>query len=277
MNLPPLGYSCHGCGSFFERWPGPKCPTCSAFKMNVGAPPEDTANEETARPLGENVLPLEKRSTGLAFLDDVLDRGVVQGHLILLTGQPGAGKTTLSLQLLAQSRGDQGRPPLYLCSEQPEEDLVSLCKRLGFESRTILYSSTTNLARIETLLLETRPRDAVIDSINCLVDPAAERSAGSPRMLEEAAHRLFALAHAVKVTIWCIAHTTTKGRMRGPMTAAHWCDVLMGLWLCSPKDPTSSRLLGYVPPYKNRGGKTCDPIVLRMTERGLWPDDQTDV
>ncbi len=182
--------------------------------------------------------PLYRISTSVAGLDQVLGGGLVRGSLVLLSGPPGAGKTTLCMQAL-DAVAAFGVKALFISSEQPIKDLNKICKRLELRYLTVMNCNDPD----KMLDLVDEGGVLVIDTINGF--------ASSPKEITKIVE---ALREATRkdVTVIMIAHVRRDGEFAGPRTVAHLADVLLSL-----KPSHSGRSLSSA--EKNRFA-TIDPL-----------------
>lgn len=260
------GFTCHACGAYYDAWPKGPCPACKGNNtLRPGKVDQVTAPllRRGVHPLGGNLVALARHGTGIPELDLLLGGashpGVVDGHVVILIGQPGAGKTTLGLQLMAAAAR-----PLFISAEQPEEEIAARAQEVSLDVGKVMFSCETELGSIEKAIADTRASDCVIDSLACIWDRKKASPPGSAWAVKEAARRLFEIAHATKTTLWVIGHMNKKGGASGPMAAIHWCDVLLQYDV--GEDELGTRTLYFPQPKKNRGGPATGRVCFGMSE-----------
>ncbi len=200
--------------------------------------------------------------TGLAELDRVLGGGIVPGSFVLLSGDPGIGKSTLLLQASMEiAKG--GATVLYVSAEESPEQTRSRAGRLGQLSDHLLLLAETSLQVILDHADRLRPTVLVIDSIQTLASEELESPSGSISQVREAAVRLMALAKAKEISTVIIGHITKDGSIAGPKTLEHLVDAVIFM---EGEGHQVHRLLRTV---KNRFGPSPEMGVLEMTEKGL--------
>lgn len=197
----------------------------------------------------------------------VLGGGVVPGSIVLISGDPGIGKSTLLLQTaLEMARHD---PVLYVSGEESERQIKMRALRLlrgrdGSDMPEDLYLVTeTNLQVILEHVAEVNPRLLVVDSIQTTTLPELESSAGSVSQVRESASQLRELAKSSGVSVFIIGHVTKEGTIAGPRVLEHIVDTVLYL---EGDRFQSYRLLRSI---KNRFGATSEVGVFEMREQGM--------
>jgi DNA repair protein RadA/Sms len=214
--------------------------------------------EEIEDPAGERIpLPVEEFAR-------VLGGGVVPGSVILIGGEPGIGKSTLMLQIAMLAGAE--RPVLYVSGEESEQQIKARADRIGgsgpFPSQLYLYTET-RLEAIVGQVESLKPAMLVVDSIQTMLVPELEASAGSVSQVREAASRLQALAKGSGTAVFLVGHVTKDGAIAGPKILEHIVDTVLYL----EGDPFHAyRLLRSV---KNRFGPTSEVGVFEMEAQGL--------
>lgn len=272
MAKPQTHYLCQSCGYQTPRWMG-RCPDCGqwgslleervAGDRRGGARSEPSTGRQAPRPItAVDIRALHRVSTGLAELDRVLGGGIVPGSFVLVSGDPGIGKSTLLLQASIQIAMGEGTV-LYVSGEESPEQTRSRGARLGPLSDRLLLLAETSLQVILDHAERLRPRVLVIDSIQTIASEELESPPGSISQVREAAVRLMALAKDKGVSTVVIGHITKDGSIAGPKALEHLVDAVVFM---EGEGHQIHRLLRTV---KNRFGPTPEVGVLEMTERGL--------
>lgn len=267
MKKRQLNYVCQECGRREPRWLG-RCPGCGAWNsfLQEQAPDPrerevDSAPRRTPLPLNQiDITPQRRVSTGIGELDRALGGGLVPGSVVLLGGEPGIGKSTLTLQLLDQLR-DEG--PLLLVSAEESAAQVRLrALRIGVSRKDLYILEESRLARIEAALRDRPPRCVVIDSVQALRALEDGEAPGTVSQVRYAAFELSEWARASGSPLWLIAHVTKSGLIAGPKLIEHLVDTV----LLFEEAEGGVRLLRAV---KNRFGSVDELGLFRMEERGL--------
>ena len=264
MKRPKTAYVCSECGASALQWFG-ACPSCGA----AGTLSETVTERGSARvgrmsastvALAE-VQPkdLERIPTGIGELDRALGGGLVPGQVVLLGGDPGIGKSTLLLQALCTARDGV----LYLTGEESVEQVALRARRLGVETGGVRIAAETHLERALGALEASRPRIAVIDSIQTLWSEILQSAPGSVAQVRECAAQLTRHAKRAGAALFIVGHVTKEGAIAGPRVLEHIVDTV----LYFEGDAHSAFRL--VRAVKNRFGAVNELGVFAMTEKGL--------
>ncbi len=265
-------FTCQNCGGQSAKWLG-KCPDCNSwnsfveedFSSSPSAAKEKTALYKDGPVLLKDVEIKESAriKTDIAELDRVLGGGIVLGSVTLIGGDPGIGKSTISLQLSNQLSG-RGKTVLYVSGEESVSQTKLRAKRLGKGGEGNLYIvNQTDLSLIVEYIRKLKPDIVVIDSIQVIFDPEISSSAGSVSQVKESAGILTQLAKTSGISVFIIGHVTKEGAIAGPRVLEHIVDTV----LYFEGDRFSMyRILRAV---KNRFGSTNEIGVFEMTSSGL--------
>ena len=197
---------------------------------------------------------------GIKEVNRVLGGGMVPGSLILLGGEPGIGKSTLSLQLALT---DNGLRTLYVSGEESAEQIKMRATRLGIRNQECTVFTETLLENIVAQIEELRPDVVIIDSIQTISTDLVEASAGSVTQIRECAATLLKVAKSLGIAVFIIGHITKEGSIAGPKILEHIVDVV--LQFEGDGNHTYRILRG----IKNRFGATYEIGVFEMREEGL--------
>ena len=269
-------FSCQNCGHQSAKWLG-RCPDCSSWNSFVEEDfiePKLTAKTDSSRInefyISEPVLlkDIENKEemrikTGILELDRVLGGGVVKGAVTLLGGDPGIGKSTLSLQISAQLAGS-GIKILYVSAEESVQQTKLRSERLNISSSENIYIvNQTNLSQILEYIKKVKPNAVFIDSIQVIFNPDISSSPGSVGQVRECSNTLTQLAKAQGVAMFIIGHVTKEGMIAGPRVLEHIVDTVLYF---EGERYSSYRILRAV---KNRFGSTNEIGVFQMGSSGL--------
>jgi DNA repair protein RadA/Sms len=199
------------------------------------------------------------RPTGIAELDRVLGGGLVPGSVTLLGGEPGIGKSTLLLQLLAAQTGRC----LYVSGEESVQQIRLRAERVGAVRADLWLHAETSLPLVLQAIESVGPELVVIDSVQTLADPDLSSTPGSVTQVRECAHRLVQEAKRRGVTVVLVGHVTKDGSLAGPRVLEHVVDTVLSF---EGERHHALRLLRAV---KHRFGPTDELGLFEMVGDGL--------
>ena len=202
----------------------------------------------------------ERISLGSAEVDRLLGGGMVPGSLVLIGGEPGIGKSTLSLQIPLKSPSLR---TLYVTGEESEKQVKMRAARLGGDASNCLIYAETLLENILAEAEEIQPDLMVVDSVQTMYTETVESAAGSVSQIKEVAARLLRFAKESGVPVILIGHITKDGFIAGPKILEHIVDVVLQF---EGENRGSYRILRSI---KNRFGSTSELAVFEMTGQGL--------
>ena len=262
---------CTSCGNESSKWMG-RCPACGEWNTMVektlDAGPKrarDTSAGSVRRPQQlKDIQSLDepRLSLGNTEVDRILGGGIVPGSLVLIGGEPGIGKSTLSLQI---PLGCPSLKTLYVTGEESVRQVKMRADRLGGDgSDCLIYSETC----IENILEEAeavKPQLMIVDSVQTMYTGAADSTPGSVTQIKEVAATLLRFAKESGVAVILIGHITKDGYIAGPKILEHIVDVVLQF---EGENRGSYRILRSI---KNRFGSTAELAVFEMTGTGLRP------
>ena len=263
-------FFCSDCGYETPKWLG-KCPACGAWNTItehiVAKESSSVAARVVSVPKSEprKVQEIEEGTTrridiGNKEVNRVLGGGLVPGSLILLGGEPGIGKSTLSLQLALT---ENSLRTLYVSGEESAEQIKMRANRIGIRNTECTVFTETLLENIVAQIEETHPDVVIIDSIQTMSTDLVESSPGSITQIRECAATLLKVAKSSGIAIFIIGHITKEGSIAGPKILEHIVDVV--LQFEGDGNHTYRILRG----LKNRFGATYEIGVFEMREDGL--------
>ena len=264
-------YFCRECGYDTSKWLG-KCPSCGAWNSfteeiiaKESSVPALVASHaiEPAKP--QKVQDIEcgktvRLNTGNGEVNRVLGGGVVPGSLILIGGEPGIGKSTLSLQLALT---DNGMTTLYVSGEESAEQIRLRADRIGIHNPNCTVYTETLLENIVAQIEAIRPNIVVIDSIQTMASSLLDSSPGSVSQIRECAATLLKYAKSTGTAIFIIGHITKEGTIAGPKVLEHIVDVVLQF------EGDNNNIYRILRGIKNRFGATFEIGVFEMRDSGL--------
>ena len=257
---------CSGCGQQMAQWAG-RCPGCGAWGTI-----EEQARVGTASrlvPLGtltDDGAPERRVPTGFTGIDRVLGGGLVPASVALLAGEPGIGKSTLLLQLVANLSA-AGLSCLLASGEESREQVAARARRLGVDGAAVSFSPGRELEVVLEAARSSRPFLLAVDSIQALRDPAGGQMPGGPSQVRQCTDALVGLAKSEGIAVVLTGHVTKDGDLAGPRTLEHAVDVV----LTFDGDPRSG--LRMLSGGKNRFGAEGEVAWFEMAAEGLHEID----
>lgn len=264
-------FVCGECGYETPKWVG-KCPGCGEWntmvedvrlpqKAAVSAAPRP-AHTFSAIPLSQiNAADEHRFVTGISELDRVLGGGIVKGSVILLSGDPGIGKSTILLQVCNALQGDI--KILYVSGEESAIQIKLRAKRIGVESEAVSVMTETDVQTVCEYINSARPDLVMIDSIQTMQHPDISSSPGSIVQVRESANMLLRTGKSLDIPIFIVGHVNKGGDIAGPKVMEHIVDTVLYF---EGERNQSYRILRAI---KNRFGSTNEIGVFEMTETGL--------
>ncbi|MFT4082164.1 MAG: DNA repair protein RadA [Nocardioides sp.] len=260
-------YRCSECGWETAKWTG-RCGECQAW----GSVTEVAAITERASagpvsapavPIGEvSATEAERRSSGVPELDRVLGGGLVPGAAILLAGEPGVGKSTLLLEVAAQT-ARYGRRALYVTGEESASQVRLRADRTGSVQAELFLAAETDLGAVLTHVEQTRPQLLVVDSVQTIGAAGIEGVPGGITQVREVAAALIRVAKTRNITTILVGHVTKDGSIAGPRVLEHLVDVVLGF-----EGDRESRFR-MVRALKNRFGPVDEVGCFELTGEGI--------
>lgn len=268
-------FICSECQYRSPKWMG-KCPSCNAWNSFV----EDVVQEESksaakerhtliartgenrATPYKELEMPSYIRTaTGLAELDRVLGGGLVLGSVVLLSGEPGIGKSTLLMQI-SDILGSHRRV-LYVSGEESGGQLKLRAERLGVSGNNLSILTETNIEKILTEIDRVKPDVVIVDSIQTIYSENISSTAGAVTQVRESALAFIGKAKTDNISVILVGHVNKEGSIAGPKILEHMVDAV--LYFEGERQQTY-RIIRAI---KNRYGSTNEIGVFEMTNEGL--------
>lgn len=263
---------CKECGNESPKWMG-RCPACGEWNTMVeetvvtgkksSASAAVTVPGAASRPLRLNEIDSTQEariSLNNGELDRILGGGLVEGSLVLIGGEPGIGKSTLSLQVPLHCAGLK---TLYVTGEESAKQVKLRATRLGGDDSDCMIYSETLMENILKEAREMMPDLMVVDSVQTMYSQNVESSPGSVTQIRETAALLLRFCKETGVPVILIGHITKEGSIAGPKILEHIVDVVLQF---EGDNRGAYRLLRSI---KNRFGSTSELAVFEMTGKGL--------
>lgn len=275
MAKPRLVYTCANCNYDSPKWMG-RCTQCGEWNTFSDEPTAAAgATTRAGRPvLAEQrvAVPLHtirqdsggevRLRSGIQELDEVLGGGLVAGSLVLLGGDPGVGKSTLTLMAL-DMLSRKGLPVLYVTGEESPVQVKMRADRLGVTGQTLKLLANTDFTVVEQVARAEKPVAMVLDSVQTMYLPDVQGIPGSMTQVREVAHRAMMLAKHEGIACWLVGHMTKSGQVAGPKLLEHLVDTVLYF---EGDGRSGLRVLRSV---KNRFGPAGELGLFEMVEDGL--------
>lgn len=263
---------CSECGHKQAKWTG-QCPSCqewNTLQEELLVPPsqhnpEGLSTKRNNKPLrlSEIEKSQHKRvASHSAEFDKAIGGGIVPGSLILLGGDPGIGKSTLSLSMAAHI-ASTGKKVLYVSGEESLEQVSLRAERLQAEKSDLFFTVETETLALCQLLEEMTPDLVIIDSIQILYRNDLPSSPGSVTQVRECTSLLMKTAKRLNIATLIIGHVTKSGEIAGPRILEHLVDTVLYF------EGEKQQNLRLIRAIKNRFGPTDEIAVFQMTSKGL--------
>lgn len=273
-----IAYVCDNCGQESSKWIG-KCPNCGQWNTFK----EIRVAQETAIKIGErltnNVLGTKKRNVAQSLnkitsaeeirinmhdeeLNRVLGGGLVVGSMVLIGGEPGIGKSTLTLQTILNTN----RKVLYVSGEESPQQIKMRAQRIAdVLPDNIIILSETSIEKIFQSIKDVQPELLVVDSIQTVQTETVASSAGSITQIRESAAALLQLAKTTNIPIILIGHINKEGSIAGPKVLEHIVDTVLQF------EGDQHYMYRILRSIKNRFGSTSELGIYEMRQNGLRP------
>ncbi len=261
-------HACSDCGQQVAKWAG-RCPGCDSWGtiQEVRGGSRATGGAYSAPETLSAATDVERRvSVGIAGVDRVLGGGLVPSSVALLAGEPGIGKSTLLLHLIAALAG-AGHPCLLVSGEESHGQVAARARRLGIDGDTISFAPGRDLEHVLEVARAFKPFLLAVDSIQTLRDTAGSQMPGGPSQVRVCTDALVGLAKSEGIAVLLTGHVTKDGDLAGPRTLEHAVDVVMSF----DGDPRSG--LRMLSGGKNRFGTEGETAWFEMRLDGLHEID----
>jgi len=265
-------YVCQSCGQDFPAWAG-QCQSCGEWNTlveEIRNPRSEIRNKfqnpnlETQQPMAITEVDFshdERTPSGIVEVDRVLGGGVVAGSVVLVSGEPGIGKSTMMLQMAeALSKKET---VLYVSGEESAKQIRLRAERLGTLSKNLMLLPETNIFAVETAVQNVKPKFLVVDSIQTMFREDVASAPGSVAQVRECAGYLVRIAKASGIPIFIVGHVTKEGNIAGPRLLEHVVDTVLYF------EGERHKQFRILRANKNRFGSTNEVGIFEMKDKGL--------
>ncbi len=263
-------FRCTECGWTTPKWAG-RCAECQRWNTVVDvteAPtravrPVAVSDSRVAQPITMiSAEPSAHWPTGIAEFDRVLGGGIVPGATVLLSGEPGVGKSTLLLEVASQA-AVRGMRVLYVTAEESASQVRLRAQRTGALHDELFLAAETDLATILGQIDQVEPQLLIVDSVQTVSSSLSEGLAGGPSQVREVASTLIRVSKDRNLPVLLVGHVTKDGMIAGPRLLEHLVDVV-----CQFEGDRQTSLR-FIRAQKNRFGPTDEVGCFEMTGDGI--------
>lgn len=227
-------YICDSCGAQHFKWQG-QCSDCGEWNALSESKFARSRSSQSVLSVTQKATPtsldslditrVERSSSGFLELDRVLGGGLVPGSVVLIGGDPGIGKSTLLLSVIACV--SQSKQSCYVTGEESLDQIALRAKRLNVEKAQVQLHSETCVENVVETLRKISPQVLVIDSIQTLYSEQLSSAPGSVAQLRECAAQLVRFAKDFNVATILVGHVTKEGVLAGPRVLEHMVDTVL--------------------------------------------------
>lgn len=263
-------YVCSECGYSSPKWSG-QCPACRSWNtLNEEIiEAKKSANSVVKMSVSVSSCPVSqittddeiRYDTGIGELNRVLGGGLVKGSVVLLSGDPGIGKSTILMQTCGELSNN--KRILYVSGEESSKQLKLRAERLSVNSDGLLIMTETDIESICEYIKSNKPDVVMIDSIQTMNHAEIQSSAGSVTQVRECTNALLKVGKALDIPIIIVGHVNKDGAIAGPKVMEHIVDAVLYF---EGERNYAYRILRAV---KNRFGSTNEIGVFEMADNGL--------
>jgi len=262
-------YVCSNCSAKYPKWMG-RCTSCGEYntvsevvsQATTASARSSAITPTKATRFSKLNMPVYMRiQTGMRELDRVLGGGIVDSSVLLITGEPGIGKSTLLTQISGVL--SQNKRVLYVSGEESTAQIKFRADRLGVEGEELFILTETNVDRVIDECKEISTDYVIIDSIQTMYTEEYSSTAGSITQVRECTMRLINYAKCSGVCVIIVGHVNKEGSIAGPKVLEHMVDAVLNF------EGDRQQIFRIIRASKNRYGSTNEIGVFEMTEKGL--------
>jgi DNA repair protein RadA/Sms len=263
-------FRCTECGWTSPKWAG-RCSECQAWGTVIDATepatrsvkPVSISETRVAQPITMVSAQASAHwATGIAEFDRVLGGGIVPGATILLSGEPGVGKSTLLLEVASKAAG-RGIRVLYVTAEESASQVRLRAERTNALEHELFLAAETDLATILGQIDQVQPQLLIVDSVQTVSSSLSEGLAGGPSQVREVASTLIRVSKDRNLPVLLVGHVTKDGSIAGPRLLEHLVDVVCQF------EGDRQTALRFIRAQKNRFGPTDEVGCFEMTGDGI--------
>ncbi|MEV6772714.1 DNA repair protein RadA [Nocardia sp. NPDC051030] len=269
-------YRCADCAHEVAKWVG-RCPSCGGWgtiaetamasasaSVTVSSGRRAMLPSTAATPISQiDANATQSRSTGVSELDRVLGGGIIPGSVVLLSGEPGVGKSTLLLEVAHRWARSRGEIALYVTAEESAGQVRLRADRTGAVHEKVYLAAESDLATILGHVEQVRPTLLVVDSVQTMLAGDVDGVIGGVTQVRSVTAALTSLAKASGIAVLLVGHVTKDGAVAGPRTLEHLVDVVLQF------EGDKHSALRMVRGVKNRFGSTDEVGCFEMREAGI--------
>lgn len=275
-------FVCQECGSESSRWTG-QCPVCHAWNSLVEEKVFTGREDDRRRRTSATAAPgrpqklaevssgeKERIDTGIGELNRVLGGGLVPGSLVLISGEPGIGKSTIIMQAAGNIAERRGKV-LYVSGEESEEQIKMRADRIcrngpdGSKgiSDNLFILAETNMENVSAVCDNLKPEFLIVDSVQTMYSAEIESAPGSVSQVRTCGNELMKIGKSNGIPVFIVAHVTKSGELAGPRILEHMVDCVLSF------TGDRSHEMRILRARKNRFGTTSEIGAFEMAEEGL--------
>jgi DNA repair protein RadA/Sms len=264
---PQKQFECQSCGTNYPRWQG-KCESCNEWNTLLEIQSVNSSlsrSKAPSLPVKLTEIKSDKISffsTNIPEVDNILGKGLVRGAVTLLGGEPGIGKSTLSLQIALEC-ARKGLTVLYVSGEESPSQIQLRSKRLGPQPESLFILSEVDITNILSTLDRLSPDLVILDSIQVVYHPDVSTLGGTVSQVRQCANCFIDWIKDKQKMGILIGHITKEGNLAGPKVLEHMVDVILYL------EGERSHHFRILRCYKNRYATTSEIGVFEMKQEGL--------